>query len=513
MRRGCPIIVLTILLAVVSSSVSAQEPTIAIVYGNGVDNTWTEAWRSKGVLENRLASSLSEEDFLLIEFHLAYNQKGNLLRDLSEALIQDFQTDVSQILRFLSGLDPLPDFYQDAFTEITATFDASLLVDDDLEKHVNLYKAKVLQGKKVVVVAHSQGNFFANQSFPLLSAEEQESFGVVSVANPDSFVAGDDRFFDDHYTTSAVDVVISFLAEITGNPLPPNVINGITLSDLLGHSFVKSYLRIGSNSEPKIMNDIVDIVDLLVQPPFGLGFTPSPSGNGRAVAFDPATGSLYYTITSSTNIFVTDANNTPAGSISPGIRFGALAWDSTREVLWGGGYDFGELGNVYQITPAGLKTFQFNFVPPGGNCYDQTPGFIDGLAYDEDDDTLWISDDAAFEVHHVDLSGNLIASYATPRNPRSGRRSCNTGIAVDGDFLWLALQSGPDQAPHDIVKVAKANPTIVLRSFSFSSTNIPGPEDLELDLVTVPGTVALWSNQFGVPNVLSLWKLRDAGMM
>jgi len=113
-------------------------------------------------------------------------------------------------------------------------------------------------------------------------------------------------------------------------------------------------------------------------------FIPSPSGNGRAIAFDPATAKVYYTLTSSTDIFITDANNTPAISISPGIRFGALSWDAKRGVLWGGAYQSGELGNIYQITPDGVPTFQFSFVPPGGNCYGRSPGFIDGLAYDED---------------------------------------------------------------------------------------------------------------------------------
>lgn len=248
-------------------------------------------------------------------------------------------------------------------------------------------------------------------------------------------------------------------------------------------------------------------------------FTPSPSGNGRAVAFDPMTGKLYYTITASTSIFITDVNNAPAASVNPGIRFGALAWDAKRDVLWGGGYQFGELGNVYQITPTGVKTFQFNFVPPGGNCYGQTPGFLDGLAYDEgptlsdNDDSLWMSDDAALEFHNVDLSGNLIASFAVPANPRSGNAGCNTGIAVDGEFLWLALQSGPDQQPHDIVGLDKSDPTAVLSSFAFSSTNVPGPEDLAADPVTVPHTPALWSNQFGSPNALKLWTIPSTGMM
>lgn len=59
-------------------------------------------------------------------------------------------------------------------------------------------------------------------------------------------------------------------------------------------------------------------------------FVPSPLGNGRAVAFDPATGELYYTITGSTNIFITDASNVTRGSINPGVLCGALSWDGKR---------------------------------------------------------------------------------------------------------------------------------------------------------------------------------------
>jgi hypothetical protein len=239
---------------------------------------------------------------------------------------------------------------------------------------------------------------------------------------------------------------------------------------------------------------------------------PSPAGNGRAVAFDPATGKIFYTLTNSTDIYVTDAANAAATRVSVGIRFGALSWDAKRKVLWGGAYQSGLLGNIYQVTPQGAATLQFNFLPSGGNCYGQTPGFIDGLAYDEgptlldSDDSLWISDDAALMVHHVDLHGNLLKSFRVPNDPRSGRQGCNTGIAVDGEYLWLALQSGPDQPPHDIVRVAKSDPTKVVTSFAFSDVGIPGPEGLALDFLTF-GLRTLWSNEFSFASALKLWEI------
>jgi len=69
------------------------------------------------------------------------------------------------------------------------------------------------------------------------------------------------------------------------------------------------------------------------------------------------------------------------------------------------------------------------------------------------------------------------------------------------------LQSGPDQAPHDIVRVSKSDPTTALISFPFSDTSSPGPEGLALDLGVTAGKPAIWSNQFGSPNRLKLWEI------
>lgn len=252
-------------------------------------------------------------------------------------------------------------------------------------------------------------------------------------------------------------------------------------------------------------------------------FTPAPAGNGRAVAHDPLSGHLFFTNSGDPHIYVVTTTNVPVGTISPvdaagnGINYGALAWDAKRGVLWGGRYvpNAGVPGGVDTIpaTTIGMVTvtpwFAYSF-PAGESCYGLAPGFIDGLAYDEGDmpmdadDSLWLSDDAATVLHHVDLTGGDIGTFAVPPE------RCNTGIAVDGQFFWLALQSGPDQAPHDIVRVAKSDPTAVLSSFSFGTSNIPGPEDLELDVTTfAPGHCAVWSNQFGSATTLTAWEMEQ----
>jgi lysophospholipase L1-like esterase len=223
---------------------------------------------------------------------------------------------------------------------------------------------------------------------------------------------------------------------------------------------------------------------------------PTPSGSGRAVTFDPATGHLFYTNASDAHIYVIDTSGnsvatlTPVGPNGQPVRYGALSWEptSTGGVLWGGRYDGS--GAVDQINPnTGVVKPMFTFpFPARDSCYTQPSGFIDGLAFDRADGTLWLSDDASRIIEHVMSSGTLIANYPTPRG------LCNSGIAVSSGYLFLGLLAGPDTPPYQIGQVAKKDPSKLLKTFSFGFSN--GPEGLALDLTTFPGKCVLWSSQF-----------------
>ena len=223
---------------------------------------------------------------------------------------------------------------------------------------------------------------------------------------------------------------------------------------------------------------------------------PSPSGNGRAMTFDARGGHLYYTNYPDPHIYVTDTSGTLLQTIDPrigggglNIMYGALSWQDTPSggVLWGGRYDGS--GAVDHIDPGtGLVTPAFTFsFPVGDSCYSQPGGYIDGLAYDSSDNTLWLGDDAATVFFHVTTAGSLISSFHTPNN------LCRSGIAVSSNFLWLGLQTGPNTAPFTLGRVAKSDPSTLLQSLPVSDD---GPEGLALDNSTF-GKCALWMNQFG----------------
>jgi len=162
----------------------------------------------------------------------------------------------------------------------------------------------------------------------------------------------------------------------------------------------------------------------------------------------------------------------------------------------------------------GVATLRFNQAAFGGIAPDSCYGafaspFIDGLAYDASDDTLWLSGDAALTIYHVTTAGAFIGSSATPIHPDSAAPGCNTGITVaPGGFLELAMQTDGDLGPHRIAKVSKADPTTIIVSFVALATDDPGIEDLSYDGNTFAPLCVVWSNQFGGTNLLTAWDVQ-----
>ncbi len=253
-----------------------QETKTLIVFGNGIMNSEPEADRSKNRLQELLQATLTPDEFKRLEFAIAYNQSYGLLRDLYESLKQKLGADnvVTSFWRWLGGRDILPDAVQQEFLRVAASFDFSTRVGtQDLSIHLALYRSKTLEGKKIVVVSHSQGNFFVNAAYVALHSGTDplttNSFGVVSVANPASFVAGSGP-----YTTLFEDGVIAAIRAATVPGIQPpliwnltNILSGARTSDWKGHGFLDEYTAAGSRSVNKILPDVIATMNGLQQPP------------------------------------------------------------------------------------------------------------------------------------------------------------------------------------------------------------------------------------------------------
>ncbi|KPK27056.1 MAG: hypothetical protein AMJ61_07015 [Desulfobacterales bacterium SG8_35_2] len=258
----------TILLAESSAASICDSKETVVYFGNGIKTTEDEAYDSLNILKKQLHMALPTEKYELLEFKVSYNGTHGLPLDLLESTLQVLSGNTSRFWRLFWGLEIIPDWFADKFILLSSVLDKSALVTtDSLKNHVTTYKTKIAEGKKVLLVAHSQGNLFGNQAYWLLNSREQQSFGMVSVANVDNNVLG----ADSPYTTLETDKVIMALlaAQIAlpSRPMEPNTENlDKESADSLGHSFIESYMIKSSNSETKITQQVITVLESLATP-------------------------------------------------------------------------------------------------------------------------------------------------------------------------------------------------------------------------------------------------------
>jgi len=249
-----------------SASICDTKETI-VFFGNGVKTAEKKAYDSRNIIKDRLKAVLPAEEFKVLEFDLAYNDTHGLPLDLLESTIQILTGNVSRFWRLFWGLEPMPDWFGDKMIHLSTALDKSgLLTTDNLWKHVKTYQTAIAEGKKVLLVAHSQGNLFGNMAYNHLNSREKLSFGMVAVANVDNNVLE----ADEPYTTLVDDkVVLALIAAQFGlptKPMAPNTENSTEPGDLLGHSFLQSYMADESNSEAKITQQILATLASLTTP-------------------------------------------------------------------------------------------------------------------------------------------------------------------------------------------------------------------------------------------------------
>lgn len=121
--------------------------------------------------------------------------------------------------------------------------------------------SQLVKTQKVLLVGHSQGNFYVNSFYTEIANEPtgipSQSIGAYAIATPSDHVAGGGR-----YVTSDTDTVI---ARVVGHLplkkiLPPNIHISLQGGDGLGHGFSDVYLKYLA---PEISSDIVWSLDRL----------------------------------------------------------------------------------------------------------------------------------------------------------------------------------------------------------------------------------------------------------
>lgn len=213
--------------------------------------------------------------------------------------------------------------------------------------------------------------------------------------------------------------------------------------------------------------------DLVQQTNFGQS---CGSGIGVGIAFD-GTNLWYSCYASSPDLFKANPlTGAVISSYNVAGGLGALAWDGKRKKLWAGWGGAGTSGDVRLIDPAtGSGGVTFN---AAAAAFDELD---DGLAYDAQDDTLFISPDTSTSVHHYTTAGGYLGNF-----PWSGSGCYNSGVAIGGQLLF----EGSDGCNH--VWVVQRDTHAPVFDFGTGAGGVRD-EDLECDSVTFSPKTVMWS--------------------
>jgi hypothetical protein len=256
--------VLVLILANVSVYGQCLTQETTIFYGNGVNNTRFDAEDSRDRLQSELfANPDVNPDCVSVRY--AYNNNEPLELDIFEAAVQktnELYLDLPFYWRLfyrLTDVAGIPAWFDTMMNmSLVGVKSTEYVIDNQLQEHLKMYREELVQGRQVIIVAHSQGNFYANEAWKALTPSERSQVSLVSVATPSDRVAGDGR-----YVTVDEDGIASFFAFA----LPANASNDeICPGSWYCHGFREWYMT-GQKSHDFIVDSIVRLLPVTPPPP------------------------------------------------------------------------------------------------------------------------------------------------------------------------------------------------------------------------------------------------------
>ena len=285
-----------------------------VVFGNGILTTVEGARDSRDELKLNLGTSYAGQE---IDYDLAYNYTNGAFIDLLQSFDQQLAQYTSQVLQWFYGIGIVPDWFNNLQQQILVT--EYQINGPELTAHVEKYREAILQGQKVLVVSHSQGNFYVNQAKQILSSQQPSvpmgSFGIFGVATPANNVGG----ASSPYLTNHRDIILLVPGSLSSNWDLKNAVDGSLAEDrgrVLAHSFVDTYMSYDFDILPPIIEGVQLELGALQDPPFVVGSGPVTAlmtwnlGNNDVDLhiYEPDGGHVYYRNLQGTSGFL-DADN------------------------------------------------------------------------------------------------------------------------------------------------------------------------------------------------------------
>lgn len=238
-----------------------------LFFGNGIFNTKRQAEYSADILRSRVAFSIGKypdlAGVLANKEHIdvAYNIDGNAIDQIIQTYEQKFNSEFQNFWRWLGDFSIAPVEFRNQVTKAILEGDEGFEERDaELKEQVAQYSKHLEQEDGVIVVSHSQGNFYSHAAFRLLMQEfgATVKFKIIPIASPHFQSMSEKLFNGMPYTTLFSDWVIRSVP----HHFPPNTKN--EPAGLFDHQFVEHYLN-GNHSGPKILSDINCLVSSLIE--------------------------------------------------------------------------------------------------------------------------------------------------------------------------------------------------------------------------------------------------------
>ena len=205
---------------------------------NGVMNKQNAAKQSRDKLRRMVHSApitlLYNTNHLLLQFFdLWVHKSGEMIVDHGSTLrfwgfiYETMPSDSSLTNAFMKWYDP--------------DRDIGYWAKKDLNKMIKRVKRSLKENKKVVIISHSEGNFFYRNIYKALAQwdikKTQQCFAGVGIATPLS-----SKFGDYSYVTNSNDKIINTARRLWGSTLDANITIPSGYGGFLGHDLQNTYL-------------------------------------------------------------------------------------------------------------------------------------------------------------------------------------------------------------------------------------------------------------------------------
>lgn len=336
------IYIITIPVIAQTQSTACQDTGVVIGFFNGVNNTHIQANNSLLMLKNIHGSRTQQDE--PIRYELLYNYTNgfeDFVETFEQRLLEHegllegrfelffeairgegpwWQTIINTVSSSMELFESLVGWHKaKTINELTSLFSTPPTEVNYLE-HRTRINNWVLEGKKLLFVAHSQGNLFVNAAYDYaLEQTSSESVSVVHIAPASPKLNGP-------HTLANLDLVINGL-RLTGNVVPnTNNIPGYLLrpagvngkKDILGHGLMEIYINPSLEVSNRIKSHINNALNTLIAPPvhasqgfFTTTLTWDGTGDVDLHIFEPNGSHVYYAQPRGTTGYL-DIDNTKA---------------------------------------------------------------------------------------------------------------------------------------------------------------------------------------------------------